>query len=214
MSVTWALSERNSAAVKHPPHTHPVSSGNTIGGSKSPDSGARNVDQCPKAIRVSAVRRPGTAYHGIRPAGAPVASPLYAKSSCPSLSHNRIRVSALMTKRVSSNAVHSGFRALGACHWLGQLPYMFLKNSRCASPLRTACADCASATVCARVHCGSTPAWTISQPWASIASGRWRSQCKRAFRSVASRMLLSVSCGFTRAPVKPTASKLFSLIRN
>ena len=206
MSVTCALSAVNAAAVKQPPHTHPLSSGRTAGASKLPDSGGANVDQCPKAMRVSCVCRLGTAYHGIKPAGASVALPLKSKSMRPLASHRRMRVRALITKRVSSKSDHA-FLSASEGHWLGWLPYMFLKNAMCWSPVKPDEAAFASARVCARVHCGNTPACTINQPCASMASGWRRSQLNRASLSGAWQMSSRVSCRFKRAPARPTASR-------
>ena len=61
-----------------------------------------SVDQCPKAIVVSAVRLPGTSNHGTRPAGACAALSVLSKSITPSTEQNRRRVMAFTMARSRS----------------------------------------------------------------------------------------------------------------
>jgi hypothetical protein len=66
-------------ALRHPPHTQPVSVESRSGRESQP-----SVDQWPKATVAAAVLRPGTSNHGKRPSGAGIAPSLVSNSIWPS----------------------------------------------------------------------------------------------------------------------------------
>ena len=185
------------AALRHPPQTQPVSSEIKSGRSSQP-----SVDQCPKATTSPAVCRPGTSNQGMKPGGAP-STPLLSlvsNSMRPSAEHRRSRVSALTITRSRAAPCRP------SCHSSGWLPYIWCMNTCQSAPRSTVSTSAASCIVRAALHCGSTPACTISTPRSCSAMGRWRSQSSSASRSGAARMSPSVSvrCG-RRTPCDTTS---------
>ena len=69
-----------------------------------------SVDQCPKAIKVSAVERPGTSNQGINPGGAALALSVLSKSMTPWAEQKRSRVSAFTITRKRSGPVKEAFQ--------------------------------------------------------------------------------------------------------
>ena len=147
-----------------------------------------NADQCPHKMRVPFVRRDGALNHGMKPSG--ISSMLSAEGEFHfafggAYSQAGQGVDDDPQARRSRQVV-APFG--GGCR--RTCPRQNPASRRRAMRLPT---SAARASVVSVSHIGSTPAWTMREPFSACASGRFRSQSHRAAPSVAAKTSPNVS---------------------